>query len=82
MIVVNKNRAFFKSVTQSKHLDYRVSLRTPTMYRTSEGFNRRFTCPTLAVWRDIMTQVVSEYHELRAFKLNKHSLPQAINEAH
>ncbi len=24
-----------------------------------------------AVWRDIMTHVVSEYHELRAFKLNK-----------
>ncbi|KAK0458648.1 uncharacterized protein EV420DRAFT_1764274 [Desarmillaria tabescens] len=83
LVVVNKkNRAFLKTVTQSKRLDYLTTLRTPAMRRTLEEFNRRLTCLTLTVWRDIMTQVVKEYHEFRASKLNKRTSPQAINETH
>ncbi len=36
-----------KSVTRFKRIDYRVTLRTPTVRRTLDGFNRRLTCLTL-----------------------------------
>ncbi|PBK67900.1 hypothetical protein ARMSODRAFT_1019952 [Armillaria solidipes] len=66
-IVVNKkNRVFLRTVTHSKRLKYLDILCTPTVRRTLEDFNRRLTCLTLTVWRDIMTQVVQEYHQLRA----------------